>query len=96
MTYSEILSAAQSLSEAERQSLVQALSSENQLKREFLQARGCQPCWKSRGAALIAATAVTTVSARTTARNASSAVYAGCTPSTGGICLPGNAFQQWR
>ena len=52
------------------------------VKREFLQARGCQPCWESRGAALIAAAAVTTVSTRATARNASSAVYAGVTPST--------------
>ena len=58
MTYSEILSAAQSLSEAERRSLVQALSSENRCEARvpessrlsaLLEKQGCCPhCGGSR------------------------------------------------
>lgn len=81
MTYNEILSAAKSLSEIERQSLVQALSVGNQCEAAVRQARACHPCWKSRVAALIAAEPVTTVSAKTTVHNASSArIAAGLSP----------------
>ena len=78
MTYNEILSAAQSLSETERQSLLQAAIS---ARRQSRKALVCLPCWKNRAAVLIVEATATTVSARTTERNASSArIAAGLSP----------------
>ena len=75
MTYNEILSAAKSLSETERQSLVQALSVGNQCE------AAVPASSRLSSAALIAAEPVTTVSAKTTVHNASSArIAAGLSP----------------
>ena len=81
MTYNEILSAAQSLSVTERQSLVQALSSGNQCEATVPASSRLSARWKSRFAALIAEASVTAASERITERNASSArIAAGLSP----------------
>ena len=55
MSYDEILSSAQSLSEPERQSLAPALGCAMQCEARVPASYACHPCWKNRGAALIAA-----------------------------------------
>ena len=93
MTYNEILSAAQSLSETERQSLLQALSVGNQCEATvpessrlsaLLEKQGCCPhCGSNRyyRFGLIVEATATTVSVRTTVHNASSArIAAGLSP----------------
>lgn len=81
MTYNEILSAAQSLSETERQSLLQALSVGNQCEATVPESSRLSALLENRAAVLIVEATATTVSARTTERNASIArIAAGLSP----------------
>ena len=59
------------------------LSAAISAKRQSLKAHACLPYWKNRAAVLIVEATITTVSARITERNASSArIAAGRSPNT--------------